>query len=361
MKRTELLLLTLVFPVAFSAVAQCNLHNSLCSKRYNEVAYLTTHNAYNSTENGFTLPNHNYNITSQLNFGVRGLMIDVYYNAGINLVYHGFPFLGTEPLTDVLTEIRLFLDANPNEIVTIILECYVSSNAYEQDMITSGLLPYVYTHTGGQWPTLQEMINANERLVILSDADDAAPGQEWYHYVWDYAVETHYSVYSSDGFTCDFNRGDSINDLFILNHFITDQTLGVGWEDSALIANSNPFFTLRAQTCQQLKQKFPNFPTVDFYEVGDALQVVDILNGITPLNTNVIEYSDPLFGPNPVKDKLILRGSGESVTLYDMMGNKVEPNSQSVTPNVVVIDVSNVSPGVYILEVNNRRSPFIKL
>ena len=37
------------------------------------------------------------------------------------------------------------------------------------------------------------MINAGGRLVVLSDTDDAGLGQGWYHYVWDFAVETHFS------------------------------------------------------------------------------------------------------------------------------------------------------------------------
>ena len=38
----------------------------------------------------------------------------------------------------------------------------------------------------------------------------------------------HYSVNTINNFTCNFNRGNPINDLFILNHFVTDANLGYG-------------------------------------------------------------------------------------------------------------------------------------
>ena len=261
--------------------SQCNGSNLLCNKKYNEVAYLTTHNAYNSNEDNFSLPNHNNNITAQLNDGVRALMIDVYDLFGTPSVYHGTSILGSAPFLDYLIDIKTFLDLNPNEVVTIILECYISSNDIENELIQAGLMNYLYAHApSNSWPTLQTMISNNERLVIFSDVDDASATQTWYHYVWDYAVETHYTNHSQNDFSCDFNRGDSINDLFILNHFVTNSVLGTGDETQSAIVNANPFFINRVLQCEQEKNKFPNFITVDFYELGNCLDVVDQMNGI---------------------------------------------------------------------------------
>jgi len=174
-----------------TAYSQCNGSLFLCGQQYNEVAYLTTHNAYNSGEDGFMLPNQNFNITAQLNAGVRGLMIEVYDDSGTPTVYHGFSFMGSAPLLDYLNNIKIFLDANPAEVVTIILECYTTANAIAGNINLAGLTSYLYTHTpGSNWPTLQNMIDTDQRLVVFSDQDDADTTQGWYHYVWDYAVET---------------------------------------------------------------------------------------------------------------------------------------------------------------------------
>ena len=62
----------------FDSFSQCNGSAELCNRKFNEIAYLTTHNAFNSSQDNFLFPNQNFNITSQLNNGVRALMIDVY-------------------------------------------------------------------------------------------------------------------------------------------------------------------------------------------------------------------------------------------------------------------------------------------
>ena len=266
--------------------AQCNGSIDLCLKQYNEVAYLTTHNAFNSSEDGLLFPNQSYNISSQLNDGVRSLMIDVYNHFGTPTAYHSLFMLGTIPLSNIFNDIKTFLDNNPNEVVTIILECYVTANDIENEINQSGLSSYLYTHNNSiGWPTLQNMINNDNRLIILTDEDDASSSQNWYHFVWDYAVETHYSVESINDFTCDFNRGDPLNDLFIFNHFVTDANLGYGLYTESNDVNANPFFINRALGCQNQTNKFPNFITVDYYELGDGLAVVDQLNGLTTTST----------------------------------------------------------------------------
>jgi len=313
MKKTISILLLLVISLQISH-AQCNGSLDLCSKQYNEVAYLTTHNAFNSDEDGLLFPNQTYNIASQLNDGVRGLMIDVYDFFGTPTAYHSVFALGTIPLSNIFNDIKTFLDNNPNEIVTIILECYVTANDIEDEINQSGLSNYLYTHNA-TWPTLQNMIDNDNRLVIFSDVDDASSSQDWYHYVWEYAVETHYSVGNINDFTCDFNRGGPLNDLFIFNHFVTDATLGYGLYNESNDVNANPFFINRALNCQTQTNKFPNFVTVDYYELGDGLAVVDQLNGVT--STSSINISEQ----NPERKLL---------TIKDMLGRETEVKNNSI-------------------------------
>ena len=298
--------------------AQCNGSIDLCSKQYNEVAYLTTHNAFNSDEDGLLFPNQTHNIASQLNDGVRGLMIDVYSLPilGTPVAYHSIIALGYIPLSDIFHDLKTFLDNNPNEVATIILECYVTANEIEDEINQSGLSSYLYTHNNSiGWPILQSMIDDDNRLVIFSDVDDASSSQSWYHYVWDYAVETHYSVNTINDFTCDFNRGDPLNDLLILNHFVTDVTLGYGLYPESNDVNANPFFINRALDCQNQTNKFPNFVTVDYYKLGDGLAVVDELNGVTSTSSINISNSKP-------ERKLL--------TIKDMLGRNAEVRNGSI-------------------------------
>ncbi len=264
------------------AFGQCNGSIDLCQKKYNEVAYLTTHNSFNSVDNGFSLPNQNLNILTQLNEGVRALMLDVYDDKNNPMTYHGYKILGSKPFTDFLKTIKTFLDNNPKEVITVILECYTSANAIEKLINETGLSNYLYTHIlNTDWPNLQSMINDNKRLIIFSDKDDATQTQGWYHYIWKYAVETGYSAKSINDLNCNFNRGNASNDLFILNHFITS-SIGVGVKEKANLANSNPYFMNRVLQCQKETNKFPNFITVDFYDLGNVFDVVNQLNTSTP-------------------------------------------------------------------------------
>ena len=255
-------------------------------------------------------------------------MIDVYDMFGTPTVYHGSWLLGSSPLIDFLNDIKTFMDNNPNEIITIIFECYTSANEIEGDFIQSGLINYVYTHSlGNSWPTLQTMINNNTRLVVLTDVDDANQNQSWYHYMWDFSVETHYSASTSNDFSCDFNRGDSINDLFIFNHFITKTTGGS--ESDALIVNANPYFYNRVVQCWQEKQKFPNFITVDFYEHGDCFAVVDQINNTLASNYDYLNESLIKIYPNPSNSEIKIEFSNNlklpiNIEIYNSLGQKMK-------------------------------------
>ena len=54
-------------------------------------------------------PNQTYNISSQMNDGVRALMIDVYDLFGTPTAYHSIFALGTIPLIDLFNDIKSFL------------------------------------------------------------------------------------------------------------------------------------------------------------------------------------------------------------------------------------------------------------
>lgn len=356
------IIFSLLFVNTLNVYTQCNGHNSLCTKKYDEVAYLTTHNSYNSSEDNFIYPNQNHNIITQLNNGVRALMIDVYDVNGVSRVYHGFSLLGSAPLTSFLTDIKTFLDDNPNEIVTIILECYTTANKIEEAMISSGLITQTYSYTSNEWPTLQKMIDDDTRLVILSDRNDASSTQNWYHYVWDYAVETHFTAHKLNDFNCNFNRGNVSNNLFILNHFITDSTLGIGLEEQAIIANSNPYFINRVLECQNDKNKFPNFITVDFYDKGDGLNVVNQLNQVT-LSLNNIEKKDSnIVFITYNSSNSIIKISGitkeENYIIYNYLGAKIV---QGKTSSNGKINIDGISNGIYFLSLEQTRMlKFIK-
>jgi hypothetical protein len=341
------------------ALGQCNGSVENCSKRYDEVVYLTTHNAYNAGSDGFSLPNQNNGLTQQLNDGVRGLMLDVHDLNGTPSVYHGTSILGNAPLQSNLAEIKTFLDNNPNEIVTIIFECYVSANTIEAELTVAGLYDYLYTKPAIGWNTLQEMINTDDRLVILSDVDDAGVNQDWYHYAWDYCVETHYSVNDVNAFTDDYNRGDAQNDLFIFNHFVTNGLTGTGMPNVASVANEYNFLMSRIQNHYNTYVKFPNYITLDFYDIGQGMDVVDSLNSNSfvlgaPVPT---EIADVKVGPNPASDVFTVNGlkfgNSYSIRIYDLAGTlSKEISCRNQTSQKVGIE--DLPSGLYTIHISDQ-------
>lgn len=323
------------------------------SKKYNQIAFLTTHNSFNTSADGFSVPNQTYSISQQLNDGVRALMIDVYESNGIAVVYHGYSFLGSVELVDVLLEIKSFLEINPDAVLSLILECYVDSDLIEYNIDASGLTPYLFTKDSySDWPTLQEMIDENKRLVIFSDEDDAGNNQGWYHYVWEHAVETHFSVNNTNEFNCDFNRGEPENDLFIFNHFVTP-SFGVPQESTAETVNSNPFLIERAVECWIEHDKFPNFITVDFYHLGNCIDVVNTLNSMNDLTTNKLISEDYYnIYPNPADNLLYITINKQcDIQLLDINARQIfkfENLGKST-----VIDINNLSSGIYFIRAKN--------
>lgn len=353
--KTHLIFLILFAP--FVLKAQCNGHVALCNKHYDKVAYLTTHNAFNAQEDGFNLPNQTFGLTRQLQDGVRGLMLDVYVENGVATVYHGFSFLGTTTLASNLTEVKDFLTVNPNEVVTILFETYIPSSMMDSVITQVGLKSMLHVQTLGEpWPTLQEMIDTDKRLVIFSDHNNGQPEQDWYHYMWDFAVETEFENNVPSNFSCDFNRGNATNDLFIVNHFVTDASLGTGQIDQAEIINQFPYFYNRINDCQLEKQKFPNFPTVDFYERGQTMLVIDSLNGI-PSSVGIHDLDTMKFSayPNPSNGQFQFiideHWNMSTYQVFNLQGLLIE-NGALNTHNTT-INLSASPQGVYFLSMNN--------
>ncbi len=253
----------------------CNGSPRLCDLRFDEVSYPTTHNAMSNAENDWREPNQNFNITRQLNDGIRALMLDTYNQEGELLLCHAVCGLGSQPLVEGLGEIRTFLENNPSEVVSIIFESTIEHAETASAIEDSGLLGFTYAHVAGEpWPTLRELIDDGTRLVVFQDkAGDA--DYPWLMDIWDHAWETHFSWAAPEDFNCDPNRGDPDNSLFILNHFLTDV---FGASELAEMVNHNPLFIDRAEQCEEEGNALPNFVTVDFYDIGDLFDVVESLN-----------------------------------------------------------------------------------
>ena len=96
----------------------------------------------------------------------------------------------------MLKEIQTFLEANPSEIITIFIEDYVvSPQGLTKVFNASGLSKYWFPvskmpKNGGDWPTVDDMVKQNERLVVFT-SKSAKEASEEIAYEWRYVIENH--------------------------------------------------------------------------------------------------------------------------------------------------------------------------
>lgn len=239
-----------------------------------------------SVEEGFSLPtpNQQHNVQTQLDDGVRCLMLDTYWVEDEAQLCHGVcgPW-GMSPLADTLEVISSWLDEHHSEVVTIIFQSSVSEARLLESLAAAKLasddgsvnseFPLYHHNTalGEPWPTLREMAEENQRLVLLTDDPDA--NGDWHLFWPDYAWET---PYGDPAHPCKHGRGDPAsapNQLFILNHYSLCTTGGC--ESESAINNTIGSIVEHSERCQSSTKHNPNgqlptFINLDHYQIPMA-------------------------------------------------------------------------------------------
>lgn len=315
-------------------VSTCNGHEELCDRPLDDVALAATHNSMSVPLPGWFSAEHEKPIADQLRAGIRGLLIDTHeadllpggrlrtdlddrldpaaradglskdaVDSALRLrrrlgfsgegrrdlyVCHGFCELGGTLFSDVLRDLREFLVANPGEVLVVINQDEVAPAKIVAAVRAAGLESLMYDGpVDGEWPTLREMIDSGQRLVLL--AEKAAGGAPWYRTVYDAAVqETPFSFASAAELTdrrtvdatCAPNRGPTSAPLFLVNHWVTTDPLPRP-SDAEKVNAYGPLMR-RLRACERVRGRKPNLVAVNFYGRGALLRAVDALNGVAP-------------------------------------------------------------------------------
>jgi hypothetical protein len=306
----------------------CNGSDSLCEKRLNEIAMATTHNSMSAqTSPGFLFPAQETGVRKQLDDGIRGLQIDVYYGFPGTRVYtddersspearrvmkqefgeefvaaadrvrrslsrpqgvapqlflcHGFCELGATKFAEAMADVKSFLRANPREVVAIVFEDHVPWQSLADGLQESGLDDYGYRGPwGGELPKLGEMIASGRRLLLLTE--NGKPDVPWMHNAYEFFQETPFRFTTVAQLeaksSCDQKRGSPENPMFLINHWV--DTPPNPRPSVARRVNSFGFLWNRVSRCAEERKLHPNMVAVDFYRVGDLFRVVDKLNDV---------------------------------------------------------------------------------
>ena len=317
-------LITSLLFTGTTAQTACNNAVSLCSRTYDNVTHLGAHDAafVRDASNDFT-PSGNqfYHASTQLSYGVRLLSAQAHNSDdGVHLCHTNCALYDAGLLSDWLTDIREWMDANPNDLVSVLIVNSDNNDAATLGGIfnTSGITKYAYVPTGNvgpvTWPTLGDMISANTRLVSWVASLDPASNTEAPFLLdeFSFIFENQYDVTSAADFSCDANRPSSVDNntpaalqqglLPLMNHFLDDNVLGSGIEipsvENADNTNADSGdtgnFGQATDNCTGTYGRASPFTLVDFANVGPAIDTVDRLNGVsgqttgrTPLPTDV--------------------------------------------------------------------------
>ena len=291
----------------------CNNSPELCSRSYSNITQLGAHDSpFLTTANTDTFSitnagNQNVNSTAQLTAGVRLLTAQVHNNNGSwDLCHTSCSLLNAGTLTSWLSEIKAWLDANPHDVVTILL--VNSDNASAEELHTqfeaANITSYAYqppstTTALETWPTLQELISNSTRLVTFV-ASLAPASNTVAPYLLDeftFVFENPYNVTSLSNFSCTADRPPTVQGqtataissgrLPLVNHFL-DKSAGfdIYVPDTGNITTTNGLTGIgslgqAASDCSAAYGKAPAFLLVDFFDEGSTLSVVNSLNGIS--------------------------------------------------------------------------------
>jgi hypothetical protein len=301
---------TWVVPTPTTRERACNGHVELCDRPYDEVVQAATHNSMSSPDIVEVWPEHDGTIREQLDDGIRALLIDTHYwtdtvspeqltavdsrlpreLASRVVEQHGDRLRGREgtflchnhcvwggkPLIDGLVDIRSFLEENPEEIVTLVVQDAITPVDTVAAFTDSRLESYVYVHKhGSAWPTLGEMIDRGERLVVF--AENEGPPPPWYHSASEYIEDTPFGFSEPEEMSCAPNRGPTGAPLFLMNHWVSRIAPD---RQTAVVVNAHDFIVERARRCARERGQLPDFVAVDFYGIGDTIAAVDTLNGV---------------------------------------------------------------------------------
>lgn len=183
---------------------------------------------------------------------------------------------------------RTALVSNPGEVVIVINQDEgVTPGDIERAFDRAGLLDLVYRGPFGPFPTLPQMIDSGQRLVVMAEND--AGDIPWYPLAYGNALQdTPFTSRSAAALTeppqvaesCRPNRGPASAPLFLVNNWV--DTTPLPRASIAAVVNAHPALLRRTETCQRIRHRLPNLVAVDFYRQGDVLGVVRALNGLPP-------------------------------------------------------------------------------
>lgn len=193
------------------------------------------------------------------------------------------------PLSKALSAIKNTLDQNPTKIITLFLDFYVDIDL-DPIFQQAGLADYFLEYdTQNGWPTLQKMVETNNRLVLF-EMQKHINSPTWLHHLKDYA--TGLSQANLENIQSEIESFDEKlrKSLFLFTGYKT-----LNRENMTTIVRETPFLVELYKRAWINEGKIPNFIFVDtYYEWMESLLLnvrnLRIVQGAITHNNELVNY-----------------------------------------------------------------------
>ncbi|KAH9982885.1 PLC-like phosphodiesterase [Lactifluus volemus] len=265
----------------------CNGFSQFCGKSYGNITFVGAHDSYAVGVNN-VFADQDYNVTQQLNDGIRMLQMQAHNLGGtIELCHTSCSLFDGGSLQNYLQSVKSWMVSNPNDVVTLLI---VNSDGFaptDYDKVfkavgldTLSYVPPSATTTFGSWPSLGSMISAGTRLVTFMDAGANFASVP---YIIDEFTNMWETAFDVTDTTFDCNHA-----TYTINHFLDKIIVGQVAPDPEAANVTNGVSGVgslgqQLQTCAAQNGRNPNFMLVDYYEFGggSVFQVAATANGVT--------------------------------------------------------------------------------
>jgi hypothetical protein len=247
--------------------------------RLDQVTFLTAHNAFANTDEGFwgRFPNQSYYLRSQLDQGIRGLQLDVYASGGTVKMCHNSCWWRERTLTAGMQDVVNFLGANREAVVTVFLEDYTSPDQLRAALGSVNGLSELVFHPDRYgvrergWPRVSELVSSNRRLLIFSQR----PGRGDFGVMYDrdWTADNYWSLGNGGNVDC-YSRWPEIplskeepgfRRLHVMNHYRDIPTEGAASSDNGAKLRDRV-----QRLCGPAARRKPNYVAVDFFQKPDG-------------------------------------------------------------------------------------------
>ncbi|HYQ26132.1 MAG TPA: hypothetical protein VER04_02905 [Polyangiaceae bacterium] len=258
----------------------CNGRDTYCGLPYDQICFAATHDSAANSPTYWEVPVQDRTILEQLRDGIRALSLSLFDEQGTPTVCRVSCEQGNTALAVVLADVAQFLDENPREVVSLLIDGDVPAANIAAEFAAKGLDERSLVQSpDDDWPTLGAMIDAGTRLVVFAKTPDEGPA--WLLPRQTFLWETARDWSSLAAMSCNPAVGTRAQPLYVVH-----QNLVTAGEDDAapnaeLAAQANALDVVaaRLEKCRDQYSHAPNFVAVDFSSEGAVLDATLAING----------------------------------------------------------------------------------